>query len=115
MNLKPKAGEAFGFAYDDPKTCDAASFRFDLGISVPEQVKLEGDIIEKRLPAGRYAIALHKGSRDNISDTIYGLYRDWLPQSKEQLGDLPCIFCYYNFDHEVAETELLTECWLLLK
>lgn len=115
MNLKPKAGESFGFAYDDPKITSPKSFRFDLGITVPEHVKLEGDIIEKRLPAGRYAVTMHKGSRDNIGDTVYKLYRDWLPDSGEELDDLPCIFCYYNFDHEVAETESLTECWLLLK
>ncbi|ASQ44955.1 AraC family transcriptional regulator [Legionella clemsonensis] len=115
INLKPKAGEAFAFAYDDPKTTPASEFRFDLCITVPEQVKLGGAVIEKRLPAGRYAVAVHTGSRDNIANTVYGLYRDWLPHSNEALGDLPCIFCYYNFDHEVAETELLTECWLLLK
>jgi AraC family transcriptional regulator len=115
MNLKPEAGESFGFAYDNPKKTVPNEFRFDLGINVPEQIKLEGDIVEKRLPDGRYAIAIHKGSRDTIAETVYALYRDWLPQSGEELGDLPCIFCYYNFDHEVAETELLTECWLLLK
>ena len=115
MNLKPKAGEAFGFAYDDPKTTEPDEFRFDLGIAVPEQLKLNGKIVEKRLPAGRYAVAVHKGSRDDIGDTTYALYRDWLPKSGEELGDLPCIFCYYNFDYDVAETELLTECWLLLK
>jgi AraC family transcriptional regulator len=115
MSLKPKPGEAFGFAYDDPKVTPAADFRFDLAITVPEQLTLKDEIIEKRLPAGRYAVAMHKGSRDNIGNTIYMLYRDWLPNSGEELGDLPCIFCYYNFDHEVAETELLTECWLLLK
>lgn len=115
MNLKPKAGEAFGFAYDDPKSTPAAEFRFDLGITIPEQLALKGDVVEKRLPAGRYAVAVHKGSHDNISDTVYALYRNWLPNSGEELADLPCIFCYYNFEHEVAETELLTECWLLLK
>lgn len=115
INLKPKAGEAFGFAYDDPKLTPAADFRFDLAITIPEQLTLTGQVVEKRLPAGRYAIVMHKGSRDNIGDTIYALYRDWLPNSGEELADLPCIFCYYNFDHEVAETELLTECWLLLK
>ncbi|KTD74610.1 AraC family transcriptional regulator [Legionella waltersii] len=115
MNLKPKAGEAFAFAYDDPKTTPKEEFRLDLAITVPEQIKLTGEIKEKRLPAGRYAVAIHKGSRENIGNTVYGMYRDWLPQSGEELGDLPCIFCYYNFDHEVAETELLTECWLLLK
>lgn len=115
INLKPKAGEAFGFAYDDPKTTLAAEFRFDLAITIPEQLVLKGEVVEKRLPAGRYAVAMHKGSRDNISDTVYAMYRNWLPKSGEELADLPCIFCYYNFDHETAETELLTECWLLLK
>lgn len=115
MDLKPKAGDAFGFAYDDPKSTPADEFRFDLGLTVPNQLKLKGEVIEKKLPAGRYAVAMHKGSRENIGETVYHLYRDWLPTSGEELGDLPCIFCYYNFDHEVAETELLTECWLLLK
>lgn len=89
-------------------------FRFDLALTIPQDFKLNNQVVERVLPAGRYAITTHKGSRDNIGDTIYSLYRDWLPKSREELGDLPCIFCYYNFDHEVAETELLTEIWLLL-
>lgn len=115
ISIKPTAGDAFGFAYDDPATTKPENFRFDLALTVPENLKLNGDIIEKRLPAGSYAIAIHHGSRDTIDDTIYGMYRDWLPNSGEELGDLPCIFCYHNFDHEVAETELVTEIWLLLK
>ena len=83
-NLKPKAGEAFGFAYDDPQQTPAADFRFDLAITIPEQLLLKGEAVEKRLPAGRYAVAMHKGSRDNISDTVYALYRDWLPNSGEE-------------------------------
>lgn len=115
-NLKPKAGEAFGFAYDDPGTTPTSKFRFDLGLKIPDNLKLEKDnVVEKYLPSGRYAVVMHKGSRNNIGDTIYLIYREWLPNSSEQLGDLPCIFCYYNFDHEVAETEFLTECWFLLK
>ncbi|HAT8178255.1 TPA: GyrI-like domain-containing protein [Legionella pneumophila] len=114
INLKPRPGEAFALAYDDPKTTPPSEFRIDLGIKVPENLKLDG-VIEKFLPSGRYAVTVHKGSRNNIGDAVYYLYRDWLPNTSEQLGDLPCIFCYYNFDHEVAETELLTECWLLLK
>lgn len=115
INLKPKPGEAFGIAYDDPNLTPEEEFRFDLGITIPESLKLEGGPVEKRLPAGRYAVAVHQGSRDTISDTVYGMYRDWLPNSGETLGELPCIFCYYNFEYEVAETELITECWLLLK
>ncbi|MCF6764485.1 AraC family transcriptional regulator [Thiotrichales bacterium 19S3-7] len=115
LDLKPKAGEAFGFGYDDPKMTKPEEFRFDLGITIPESLKLEGDVVEKQLPQGRYAVTLHHGSRETIDQTVYNLYRDWLPTSSEELADFPCIFCYQNFDHEVAETELLTEIWVLLK
>ncbi len=115
INLKPKPGEAFGFGYHDPREVKPEEFRFDLALSVPKDFKLNDQVIERTLPAGRYAVTMHKGSRDNIGDTIYSIYRDWLPGSGEELGDLPCIFCYYNFDHEVAETESLTEIWVLLK
>lgn len=108
-------GEVFGFAYDDPNQVKAEDFRFDLAVTVPLNFSLKGEVVEKILPKGRYAVVLHKGSRHNIGDTIYALYRNWLPRSNEELGRLPCVFCYYNFDHEVAETELLTEVWLLLK
>lgn len=114
-NFKFKPGESFAFAYNDPKVTPANEFSFDMGIKVPDNLKLDGVVIEKFIPAGRYAVAMHKGSLDKISDTVYPLYREWLPKSGEQLGDLPCVFCYYNFEHEVADTELLTECWLLLK
>lgn len=117
ISLKPKPGESFAIAYDDPKTVAPDEFRLDLGIKIPENLnfKFEGTIVEKYLPAGRYAITMHKGSRDHIGDTVYPLYREWLPNAGEELGDFPCVFCYCNFDHEVAETELLTECWILLK
>jgi AraC family transcriptional regulator len=115
ISLKPKAGEAFGFGYDDPKITAPEKFRFDLGIKVPKNFKLDNQVIEKYLPEGRYAIATHLGSHSNIGETVYGLYRDWLPESGEELGELPCIFCYQNFEHEVAETQLKTECWLYLK
>lgn len=115
VSLKPQPGNAFAIGYDDPKTTPPSEFRLDLGISIPSSIQVSGEIIEKYLPAGRYAIAIHKGSRNHLDKTVYPMYREWLPNSGEQLGDFPCIFCYYNFEHDVAETELLTECWLLLK
>lgn len=115
INLKPKPGNAFGIAYDDPEKTPPEEFRFDLAIRVPENFQLSGEVVEKHIPAGRYAVVMHKGSHDKLSETIYPLYRDWLPQSGEELGDFPCLFCYHNFNHEVADTELLTEVWVLLK
>lgn len=117
INLKPKPGEAFSIAYDDPKTIKPDEFHEEIGIKIPENFKLDGNVVEKWLPKGRYVTTLYKGARThpNFAEAVYYLYRDWLPKSAEELGDFPCIFCYYNFEHEVATTELLTEIRVLLK
>lgn len=39
--LKPKPGEAFGIAYDDPKITPASQFRFDLGLKIPANLKVD--------------------------------------------------------------------------
>jgi AraC family transcriptional regulator len=115
ININPSAGDAFGFAYDDPDTTKPEDFRFDLALTIPKSLVIQDpDVLETHLPKGRYAIAVHYGSRSRIGETIYPMLREWLPASGEALGQLPCIFCYQNFDHEVAETELITECWFLL-
>ncbi|MGF1741854.1 AraC family transcriptional regulator [Vibrio profundum] len=116
IDLKPSPGNAFGFGYSDPNTTEPEEFKFDLGRVVPESLRLDdSSIVEKRIPAGRYAISVHKGSRNNLGDTIYPILREWLPSSGETLADFPCLFCYHNFDYEVAETELITEIWFLLE
>jgi AraC family transcriptional regulator len=115
IDLKPAPGKAFGLGYHDPRDVPAEDFRFDLALSVPNNYTLDDQVIERVLPGGRYAVATHKGSRHNIGDTIVPMYRDWLPESGEQLADMPCILSYLNFDDEAAETELLTEVQLLLK
>ena len=48
VSLKPKPGEAFGFAYDDPKTTPASKFRLDLGIKIPENLKLERSVVVEK-------------------------------------------------------------------
>lgn len=115
IDLKPKAGHAFGIGYHDPREVPPEEFRFDLALKVPEKFKLNGEVAERILPAGRYAMTTHKGSRDNLGDTVCKLYREWLPETNEELADHPCVFSYINFDDEVAETELLTDIWVLLK
>lgn len=117
ISLKPKPGEAFGIAYDDPDVANKDEFRFDLAIVAADSIVIDpkSGLVEKILPAGRYATFMHKGARRDIGAKIYAFFRDWLPNSGEQMGELPCIFCYHNLDTEVTEDELLTECWFYLQ
>ena len=43
------------------------------------------------------------------------LYREWLPQSGERLGDFPIFFHYVNVGPEVKEHDMITDVYLPLK
>jgi len=108
--------ETFGVPYSDPSDTPADEFRFDICGThqgeVPENIfGVKAGVI----PAGRCAMAIHKGSHDRIGETVYQLYRSWLPQSGEELRDYPCFFHYLNFVHQVDECDLVTEVYLPLK
>ncbi|QSX34430.1 AraC family transcriptional regulator [Shewanella avicenniae] len=115
--LSPIASsDTFGIPYADPATVPADEFRFDIAgtVTVPVPENAVG-VTNGEIPGGRFAVLRHHGSHDNLSDSVYALYRDWLPDSGEELRDFPCFFHWLNFIHEVDECELLTDIYLPLK
>ena len=111
-----KSSQTFGVPYSDPSTTDPEEFRYDICGSidrdVPENVY---GVKSGVIPGGRCAVVRHEGSHENIDESVYHLYRDWLPESGEALRDFPCFFHYLNFVHEVDECDLLTDVYLPLK
>jgi AraC family transcriptional regulator len=80
--------------------------------AVPDNQK---GIITKTIPGGRCAVVRHRGSRDRIGESVYYLYREWLPESGEELRDFPVYFHYLNLDHDTPEHEHQTDVFLPLK
>ena len=112
-----KSSRTFGIAYDDPQLTPPEAFRFDIcgtmtGTDIPQNIY---GVKTGIIPAGRCAVVCHKGSLDNIADSVYHLYRNWLPQSGEELRDQPCMFEYLNLISDVNECDLLTDVYLPLK
>lgn len=111
-----RSSRSFGIAYDDPATTPPDDFRIDLCGTVSTDVPTNAYGIKTSvIPAGRCAVVRHKGSLDNIADSVYYLYRNWLPQSGEELRDYPCVFEYLNLVPDVNEGDLLTDVYLPLK
>ena len=111
-----KTSKTFGIPYSDPNTTAPEAFRFDLcgsfsGEVPPNVYGVKAGVI----PGGRCAVIRHQGSHDKIDQSIYYLYRSWLPESGAELRDYPCFFQYLNFIHEVDECDLLTDIYLPLK
>ncbi|MBS1158112.1 MAG: gyrase inhibitor [Proteobacteria bacterium] len=110
------SSRTFGIAYDNPDTTEPAEFRFDICGEVSEAVPPNPQgVVTKNIPGGRCARVRHHGSHVRIGESIYPLYRDWLPESGEELRDFPLYFHYLNLLPETPENELVTDIYLPLK
>lgn len=72
-------------------------------------------VVNKLIPGGRCAVVRHCGSHDKMGESIYYLYREWLPQSGEGLRNFPLFFHYLNLMPETPEHDLVTDIYLPLK
>ena len=70
-----KTSKTFGIAYDDPKTTDASEFRFDIcgSINTDAPDNSQG-VTTKVIPGGRCAVVRHRGSHDEIDESVHYLY-----------------------------------------
>ncbi len=114
-DYRPSPPAIPGIAWDDPQTTPQEAFRFDICGTVDRPVGENAfGVINGEIPGGRCAVVRHHGSLDTLANSVWFLYRDWLPASGETLRDFPVYFRYLNFVHEVAEHELQTDIYLPL-
>lgn len=111
-----KISRSFGLVYSDPDTTPAEEFCFDICGEVSEPIPENPQgVINGVIPAGRCAVLRHFGSHDRLAESIYPLYREWLPGRGEEVRDFPLFFHYLNLFPEVAEHELVTDIYLPLQ
>lgn len=61
----------------------------------------------REIPAGRYAVFVHKGKLDTLNHTMNFIYASWLPRSGEQLRDAPEVEIYgERFDPSSDDSEM---------
>ncbi len=100
--------------YDDPETTPEAELRSDAGIVVMASAAIRAPLAELILPAGKYAVTLHKGPYRLLPDSWARYMGQWLPQSGHQLGPSTPFEKYLNTPMDTPEAELRTELYLPL-
>lgn len=91
------SSRTFGIPFNNPDTTPPEEFRFAVCGEIDEAVRPnDTGVGELRIAGGRYAVVRHHGSPDHIGETIYPVYRDWLPASGEELRDQPLFFHYLS-------------------
>ena len=98
-----------GIYHDDPDSTPADQLRSDAAIVVADGVKLPTELAEQRLPGGRYAVALHEGSYEQLPDAWMRLMGEWLPASGQRVGETPSYEFYLNDPTNTPKEKLKTE------
>jgi AraC family transcriptional regulator len=104
-----------GVSHDSPNVTDSSKFRYDACITIDHEVKAEGEVGQKTLAGGKYAVFLHGGPYEQFSKTYDQIFKGWLPASGEQLRDEPCFEVYLNSPDKAKPEDLRTEIWLPLR
>lgn len=98
--------------YDDPETTPPDQLHSDAGIAVPKGVALPEGLVEKRLPAGRYARMTHVGPYTQLGDAWSRFMGEWLPKSGHRVGDGSSYELYRNNPTNASPGELRTDLYL---
>ncbi|WP_114009206.1 AraC family transcriptional regulator [Cohaesibacter intestini] len=100
---------AMSICYDDPHSVDSEKLRCDVCITVPEGTKVTDPIKLQTIPAGDYAVAVHKGSYDTLQAAYDWLFGQWLPQSGREATDENSIEVYLTDPAETKPEDNRTE------
>ena len=108
-----RATDSLGLCFDDPEVTAAEHLRYDACLAFDDEalkdVAIPPQLRRRTVPGGRYAVALHRGSYDDIDETYVALLGRWLPHRGVELCDEPVVERYLTSPFEVPPDELLTE------
>ncbi|MCC8395991.1 AraC family transcriptional regulator [Paraburkholderia sp. MMS20-SJTR3] len=111
----PASNRTFGIPRSNPDTTSGEDFRFEICGEIDEPVVPNAfGVRELVIPGGRCAVVRHSGSTDHIGETIYPIYRDWLPGSGEELRDQPLFFDYLSVFPETPLDQWQTDIYIPL-
>ncbi len=98
-----------GIVHDDYEVTPEAALRYDAAVAVPDSIRAEGDIGVQEIPAGDYAVAMHRGPYHLVSGTYGRLCGEWLASAGREPAAAPALEIYRNSPFCTGPEDLLTE------
>jgi AraC family transcriptional regulator len=115
LNGPPPVGSQMIAIYlDDPATTEPSQLRSTAGLTLPAAAPSVDGLIEQWVPAGNYAVTVHKGSYEGLPAAWNALKNEWLPATGHRIGN-PSYEVYLNNPMTAKAEDLLTEIYLRLE
>ena len=105
--------EMYGIIYERPKAKKSHSdeLQYIAAVAVTSASDIAEGMVSFEVPAGTFAVFVHRGPIHQIGATMHAIYRDWLPQSGYRHAGTADVEVY---DHRfcVAGEESEMEYWI---
>jgi len=79
--LRSKITGSYSFALDDPQIVGRDKCRFDACVALSDKVLPQGEVGQKILQGGRYAVFTHRGPCSALEKTFLDIFTYWYPTS----------------------------------
>lgn len=105
--------KTMGISHDDPNITQPENIRYDACAALETQLPLPDGLGQKQIAGGNYAMLLHVGAYEGLSETYGYALTEWLPSSGYELRDAPYFEVYRNRDPRRTKPEnLRTEVYI---
>ncbi len=81
----------YSMGLDDPHIVERSKCRFDVCVALKCPLKPKGEVGQKILHGGRFALFIHHGPYTEIENSFKAIFRCWYPTSSQELADIPPI------------------------
>lgn len=95
--------------FDDPELTEESKLRVDVCISVPKDVKVDGEIGKAVVPGGKFAVGHFELLSHEYPEAWGAVMGAWLPQSGYQCDDRLCYELYLNSPKEHPEGKCIVD------
>lgn len=105
--------ESYGIIYgrSEQERSHPHELQYIAGVAVSPTHAVPPGLSRRDIPAGTFAVFLHRGPIHKISDTCFQIYRVWLPQSAWEHANIADVELYdERFDCESESSEM--EYWI---
>ncbi len=108
---RPPRPQLLALYYDDPEVTAADRLRSDAALSFPAGTDVPAGLIERRVPAGKYATTMHVGAYDGLPKAWAALKQEVAARGLRATGAVSYEL-YLNDPMSVPSSELRTELFI---
>ncbi|MCG8580426.1 MAG: AraC family transcriptional regulator [Bacteroidales bacterium] len=80
--------------HDDPNITDDMKLRTSIGITVPDDTGVDGEVGKMLVQGGQYVVAKFEVEAHQFAEAWNWVYASWFPESGYQPDDKPCFEMY---------------------